>query len=143
MRVLFRSQGLVDGGVAPRLSAGELPLLVYPSAHAAVDAHLLQLRFELRRKAQTFDRNQPRHILRIDAGIAQREIGAEGMGDDRDRCELLLVDELGDVIDIGRRRIAAVGGPLAVAMAPEVGRDRKSTRMNSSHYCAYSMPSSA
>src|SRR3546814_9008212 len=86
------------------------------------------------RSAQTFDCNQPRHILRIDAGIAQREIGAEGMGDDRDRRQLLLVDELGDVIDMGRRRIAAVGGPLAVAMAPEVGReDRKSTRLNSSH----------
>src|SRR3546814_12708289 len=107
----------------------------------------LQLRFELGRKAQTFDCNQPRHILRIDAGIAQREIGAEGMGDDRDRRQLLLVDELGDVIDMGRRRIAAVGGPLAVAMAPEVGRDdvkvrpqilrhpidRKSTRLNSSN----------
>src|SRR3546814_7176360 len=77
---LHPGQGLVDGGVAPRLPAGELPLLVYPSAHAAVDAHLLQLRFELGRKAQTFDCNQPRHILRIDAGIAQREIGAEGMG---------------------------------------------------------------
>src|SRR3546814_11757515 len=62
-------------------------------------------------------------MLRIDAGIAQREMGAEGMGDDRDRRQLLLVDELGDVIDMGRRRIAAVGGPLAVAMAPEVGRD--------------------
>src|SRR3546814_15552321 len=45
---LHPGQGLVDGGVAPRLPAGELPLLVYPSAHAAVDAHLLQLRFELR-----------------------------------------------------------------------------------------------
>src|SRR3546814_19634894 len=40
---LHPGQGLVDGGVAPRLPAGELPLLVYPSAHAAVDAHLLQL----------------------------------------------------------------------------------------------------
>src|SRR3546814_14897044 len=65
----------------------------------------------------------PRHILRIDAGIAQREIGAEGLGDDRDRRQLLLVAELGDVIDMGRRRLAAVGAPLAVAMAPEVGRD--------------------
>src|SRR3546814_10762698 len=50
------------------------------------------------------------------------------MGDDRDRRQLLLVDELGDVIDMGRRRIAAVGGPLAVAMAPEVGRDDVTVR---------------
>src|SRR3546814_17415945 len=49
---LHPGQGLVDGGVAPRLPAGELPLLVYPSAHAAVDAHLLQLRFALGRSEE-------------------------------------------------------------------------------------------
>src|SRR3546814_4208879 len=57
---LHPGQALVDGGVAPRLPAGEMLLLVYPSAHAAVDAHPLQLRFELGRKAQTLDCNQPR-----------------------------------------------------------------------------------
>src|SRR3546814_4292737 len=31
---LHPGQGLVDGGVAPRLPAGELPLLVYPSARS-------------------------------------------------------------------------------------------------------------
>src|SRR3546814_7554852 len=35
---------------------------------------------------------------------------------------------------------AGIGGDLQLTMQPE---DRKSTRLNSSHYCAYRMPSSA
>src|SRR3546814_18546976 len=34
-------------------------------------------------------------------------------------------------------------GRLAAAFIEADGRDRKSTRLNSSHYCAYRMPSSA
>ena len=58
----------------------------------------------------------------IDAGVAQRDHAAERMRDDRHRRQLLLMDQLREVVDIGGDRIAAVGRPLAVAVTAQIGR---------------------
>src|SRR3546814_10120071 len=67
----------------------------------------------------------------------------------RTRC----VDEQADDLDDALARIAkytAAGEAKSIALLgnaadvlPELVRDRKSTRLNSSHYCATRMPSSA
>ena len=44
------------------------------------------------------------------------------MRDDRHRRQLLLMDQLAEIVDIGRGRVVAVGRPLAVAMAAQIGR---------------------
>ena len=45
------------------------------------------------------------------------------MGDDRDRRQPLLMDELVDVVDVRRHGVVAVRRPLAVAMPAQVGTD--------------------
>src|SRR5579871_2188850 len=45
------------------------------------------------------------------------------MGDDANRRQPLLVDQLGEVVDEGAHRIVAAGRPGAVAMAAQVGGD--------------------
>src|SRR5580700_683108 len=72
--------------------------------------------------AERFDGHEPTDLFRVDTGIADRDVAAERMRDDGDRRQLLLMDQLRQVVDIGGRRIVAVGGPLAVAMAAQIGR---------------------
>lgn len=45
------------------------------------------------------------------------------MADEGHWRQLLLVDELRQVVDIGSHAVLAVRGPLAVAMAAQVGRN--------------------
>ena len=40
----------------------------------------------------------------IDAGVAQRDVAAERVGDDAHRRQVLLVDQLGEVVDEGAHR---------------------------------------
>jgi hypothetical protein len=45
------------------------------------------------------------------------------MGDDRDGSQLLLMDQLGEIVDVVRHHICAAGCPRAVAMSAQVRRD--------------------
>src|SRR6266542_2432040 len=125
MRVLLLhpAEGLLDRRVAPGHPAGEVALLADPLVHALGNGLLATLGQDARRGAESFDGDQLRHRLWIDAGVAERDVAAERVGDDRDRGQPLLVDELGEVVDIAGHRVAPIRRPLAVAMAPQVGRD--------------------
>ena len=76
-----------------------------------------------RRHSEPFDRNQLVHVFGIDPGVAQRDHSPERVGDDRHRRQLLLMDQLREVVDVGGHRIAAVRRPLAVAMTAQIGRE--------------------
>jgi hypothetical protein len=75
-----------------------------------------------RRRAEPFNGDQPIDAVGIDAGIAQCDHAAEGMGKDRYRRELLLVNQLSEIIDITSHTVIPVGRPLAVAVTAQVGR---------------------
>src|SRR5713226_9321574 len=121
--LLHTAEGVLDRRVAPRQPAGERALLADPLVHALGD-RLGGARGELaRRRAEPLDGDQLRDRLGVDAGVAERDVAAERVGDDRDGREPLLVDELRQVVDVARHRVATVRGPLAVAVAAEVGRD--------------------
>ena len=89
--------------------------------HALGERHPRPLGSLFRRCANAFDRYQATHIVGIDAGIAQRDISAERMTNDRDRRQFLLMDQLGKVIDKGGDRVVTVGRPLAVTMSALFG----------------------
>jgi len=59
-------------------------------------------------------------MLGIYPGISERDVAAEGVPNDRDRCQLLLVDELDQVVDVTRHAVASVGRPSAVAVPTEI-----------------------
>src|SRR6185312_17359635 len=73
--------------------------------------------------SQPFDRHQPPYVFGIDAGIAERDVPAEGMGDDRDGRQLLLMDQLREVIEVIRHCVMARGGPGGIAVAAQVRGD--------------------
>src|SRR5437773_2244817 len=58
-------------------------------------------------------------MIREDTGVAQRDHAAEGVRDDADRREFLLMDQLSQIVDVTGDRIIAVGRPLAVAVAAQ------------------------
>ena len=73
--------------------------------------------------AEALDRDQRLHLLGIDAGVAQRDVAAERMGNERHRREPLLIDQLREVVDVAGHGVGAGRRPLAIAMAAQVGRD--------------------
>lgn len=73
--------------------------------------------------AQPLDGDQPPRLVGIEAGIAERDMAAQGVSDDGDRRQFLLMDELGEVVDVAGHGVAAVGRPLAVPVAAQIGRD--------------------
>ena len=126
MRVLLlhAAEGVLDRGVAPGQPAGQAALLADPLVHALGDRLVRALGEHARRRARA-PRWRPAcaTVSGIDPGVAERDVAAERVGDDRDRRQPLLVDELGEVVDVAGHRVAAVGRPLAVAVAAQVGRD--------------------
>ena len=112
-------QGRVLFGAAP---CGR-PLGVDPGAHPLGDRLSHPLLQHARRRPEPLDGDHLAHILRIDAGIAQRDIAAIRVRNDRQRRQLLLVDQLREVIDAGAHRIVAISRPAAVAVTAQVRRD--------------------
>ena len=119
---LHALEGILDRGVAPRQSARQRALLDDPFLHPLMDRHCRALFHLARRGAEAFDRDELLHGLGIDAGVADRDVAAERMRDDRRRRQTLLMDQLREIVDIGGGRIIAVGRPLAVAVTAQIGR---------------------
>src|SRR2546428_8826281 len=125
MRVflLHAPEGVLDARIAPGQPARERALLADPLVHARLDRFRLALGQPLGRRSEALDGHEPRDAVRVDAGITERDVAAERVRDDRHGRQPLLVDELGEVVDVAGHRVAAVGGPLAVAVAAKSGRD--------------------
>src|SRR3546814_10448621 len=70
---------LLDGGVAARDAAGELPHLLHPFDDALVRRRLRLGGDLVRRPAQAFYRHRLHHRLREEAGVAQGDRAAERM----------------------------------------------------------------
>ena len=122
--LLHALERLLDRGIAPRQPPGELTLFLDPFLHALGQSALGRaLGDHLRRRPQPFDRDQFAHAVRKEAGVAERDIATEGMRDDRDRRQRLLMDELRQVVDVRRHLVVPVGRPLAVAMPAQVRAD--------------------
>src|SRR6266496_3330561 len=66
----------------------------------------------------------PVTIVAHSLGAAGGDLAAEGMSDDRHRRQALLMDQLGQIVDVAGHRIAAVGRPLAVAVPAQIRRDK-------------------
>ena len=121
--LLHPPEGVLDGGIAARHAAGELALFGDPVLHAFGEGGLSPLLQDFRRRAQPLDRDQTPDVLRVDAGIAQRDVAAQRVRHHRHRRQLLLMNQLRQVVDIAAHGVVAVGRPLAVAMAAQVRRD--------------------
>ena len=115
--------GVVQTGVAARRAAGVLASILHPTADALVYGSLRLFGDNRRGGAQALDRDDLLHVLGECAAVVEDDTCAERMGDDRDRRHLLLMDDLGQVVDVGRLVIAAANRPRAVAMAAKVRRD--------------------
>src|SRR5262245_24607155 len=109
--------------IAPRKPARQLALLTDPLVNPDVDGLRHALGQSLRRGTEAFDGDESRDALRVDTGVAERDIASERMRDDAHRCQTLLMDELVEIVDVFGHRVAAVGGPLTVAVAAKIGRD--------------------
>ena len=74
-------------------------------------------------RTEPFDRHHLAHVLGVDPGVLQADRSAERVADDRERSELLLVHELGDVVDVVDQGVAGPDHPLGVTVAPKIRRD--------------------
>src|SRR5207247_3007104 len=83
--LLHAADGVFDRRVAARQAAGETALLADPLVHALGDGLAAEIGQHARRRADPLAGRAPGHRLWIDAGIAERDVAAEGVGDDRDR----------------------------------------------------------
>src|SRR3546814_16602447 len=77
----------------------------------------------LGRGAESLDRDELADILGVKTGIAQRDIAAHRMRDDRQRAEVELMDQLREIVAEAVHVVIAVGRPGAVAMYAQVGCD--------------------
>src|SRR3546814_4169562 len=101
--------------------------------------------------AQQDARKRLRPLIGVDGGAVAAEVGEGGIGMRALGVGHGRVTAIGRIIDLGQ--IAAFGhagiesergiGIAELGHRPERLGDRKSTRMNSSHYCASRKPSSA
>src|SRR2546422_8456675 len=121
--LLHAPEGVLDGGVATGESAGEVALLGDPFLHALDDRRRGGPYEPCRWRAEPPDGDETGDRAGIDAGVAEGDLTAQRVGDDRDRRQALLMDELGQVVDVAGQGVAAVGRPLAVAVPPEIGRE--------------------
>ena len=121
--LLHALEGVLDRRVFARPPGRQLPLLVDPLGHAFAHRLVAALGNHLGRRPEAFDRHQLAHLVGMDAGVAQADVAAQRMRHDRHRRQVLLVDELRQVVDVGRHRVIAVRRPLAVAMPAEIGAD--------------------
>ena len=121
--LLHAAERVLDGGVAPGHAAGERAAFLDPAAQALGGRYELPLGQVAGRRAEALDRHQLADHFGIAAGVAQRDVAAERMRDDRHRRQVLLVDELREVVDEFRHAVIAVRWPFAVAVAAQVRGD--------------------
>jgi len=120
---LHALEGFVDGGIFSRRSARACALGLDPVAQALARRLCKAIGQHARRRAEPLDRHELADILGVGPCISERNVAPEGVGHDRDGGEALLVDELGEVVEVRERAVVAVGGPLAVAVAAQVRGD--------------------
>ena len=96
--------------------SGKSTLLGYPVLHPFGNNAPRSLGKSLRGCPQPLDGDELSDAIGINAGIAERDHAAQRMRDYRDRGELLLVDQLGEIIDVTGHRVVAVGRPLTVSV---------------------------
>src|SRR3990167_9164534 len=116
--LLHAAERVLDGGIPPRKPASEATLLADPLVHALGDRPGGALGQHAGRGAEPLDHDQPGHVRGVDPGVAQRDVAAQGVRDDRHRRQPLLVDELREIVDVAGHRVAAVGGPPTGPPAP-------------------------
>src|SRR6516225_12144538 len=116
--LLHTLEGVLDRSVPARHPPGKGTLLGDPVLHAFGNTPLRMFGAPPRRRAQPFNGDQPSDVVWINAGIAQRDHAPERMGEDRDRRELLLVDQLSEIVDITGHAVFPVGRPLTIAVPP-------------------------
>ena len=119
--LLHPLQRVLDRGIAARQAPRKRTLLGDPFLHTLGDRHGRARRHLLRRRPEPFDGDEPAHRIGIDAAVADRDVAAERMRHDGHWRQFLLMDQLGQVVDIGGGRVIAVGRPLAVAVAAQIG----------------------
>src|ERR1700674_2365419 len=107
-------------GVAARAARAHGPPVADPFLPALRQRPLLPLCEHLRRWSKSLDGNDATHLVRIQAGIAQRDVAAQRVSDDGNRCEFDLMSDLRQVVDIGCHRVITVRGPGAVAVAAQI-----------------------
>ena len=121
--LLHPLERFVDGGVAAGQPPGEGALLIDPAMHAFRQGEMGPLGDGFGRRAEAFNGHQLLHGFRVETGVAQGDVAAERVGDDGERRHFLLMDQLGEVVDVAVHPIAAILRPLAVAMAAQVWGD--------------------
>jgi len=116
--MLHPRDGIVDRRVATRRAAFKLAHVGDPLPHPEVRRAALHQQG----RAQPFDGDDLRHPVRKDAGVLETDPSAHGMTDDRER---VVVDGVRQGLDIKhelRHAVLPAHGPIAVAVAAEVGR---------------------
>ncbi len=123
VRLLHAGICVLQRRIAPRLLSRELPLLVDPPAHPFRHRHFVGLHVRAWARTKPLDRHQPADVLRIDPAIAQRNVAAERVGDDGNRRQFLLMDQLRQIIDVVRHGVAAGRRPGGITVAAQVRCD--------------------
>ena len=112
-----------EAAILFRRPPGHAALGIDPLAHALADRASKPLFQHFGGGAQTLNGHQFAYIVWIDPGIPQRDVAAVGVGNNRNRCEFFLMDELSKIVQAGPRRILAIGRPSAITMPSQVGGD--------------------
>src|SRR6267143_5258202 len=90
--LLHAPERVLDARIAPRQPPRERALLADPLVHARVDRLGLSLGQPLGGRPEPLDGNEPRHAVRIEAGVPERDVAAERVPDDRHGRQPLPVD---------------------------------------------------
>ena len=123
VRLMHALHGVVDGGIGARHPAREAVGLRDPFLHALGRGLAPHLRHLLPAWPQSLDRHHLCHLVRVHAGVFQGDGPAQGVPDDRDRLQVLLGDELGDVVDVVDHGVAGAVDPLRVPVSAQIGGD--------------------
>src|ERR1019366_6826031 len=91
--------------VTARHASGVSALLIDPGTHAFSDRLAIGFGVGFRAGTETFDRDEAGDVLRIDAGVAQSDVAAEGVADDTERGEVPLMNQLREVVDVVGGRV--------------------------------------
>ena len=95
----------LQGRVTARHPGGVGALLIDPTAHAFGDRLAVGLGMRFRTGTEAFDGDEVGDVLRVDAGVAQRDIAAERMADDAQRRQMPLMDQLREVVNVVGGRV--------------------------------------
>ena len=91
-----------------------------PPAHPLRDGWPLTSRQDA---SPPLDDHEPFDVLGIASGVPQGDVPTQGVGNDPQRRQLLLVDELGDVVHELRWCVRGPCAPLRVTVTAQVRRD--------------------